>query len=96
MCRHGEPPSLGVPKHNVTRAVLIVIDAQPAGNDLQVLNPPVAWIAPHFLAMSFAAFDTTTWYHMRYHAAGGVPTSPEREAAVQPALSFSQTLINDW
>ena len=45
---HGEPPSLSVPKHDVTRPVLIVIDAQAVGNNLQILNPPVAWITPHF------------------------------------------------
>ncbi len=45
---HGEPPSLVVPKDDVTRPVLIVIDAQPIGNNLQIVNPPVAWITPHF------------------------------------------------
>ena len=25
--------------------------------------------------MSFAAFDTTTWYHMRYHTVSEHPTS---------------------
>ena len=48
MSWHGEPPGLGVPKHDVTRSVLIVIDTQPAGNNLQILNPPIAWITAHF------------------------------------------------
>ena len=45
---HGKPASVDVPKHDVTRPVLIVIDAQPAGNNFQILDPPVAWITPHF------------------------------------------------
>jgi hypothetical protein len=35
---HEEPPSLGVPKNDVTRSVLIVVDAQPAGNNPQILK----------------------------------------------------------
>src|SRR5579885_201284 len=46
--RHGKPPSLGVPKHDVAGSVLVMIDTQPVGDDLQVLNPPVTRVAPHF------------------------------------------------
>ena len=28
--------------------MLIVIDAQTVGNNLQILNAPVAWVTPHF------------------------------------------------
>jgi len=61
-----------MPKHDVTRPVLIVIDAQPAGNSLQILDPPVAWIAPH-LGEELRRIRHIAWYHMRYHAANSAP-----------------------
>lgn len=48
VCWNGEPPGSGVPEHDMAGPVLIVIDAQTARYDLQVLNPPVVRIAPHF------------------------------------------------
>ena len=45
--------------------------------------------------MSFAAFDTTTWYHMRYHAADSVrplyfvlPSRTELLSDLLPAVGF--------
>jgi hypothetical protein len=62
-----------MPKHDVTRPVLIVIDAQPAGNNFQILNPPVARITTHF-GDEFRRVDTRIWYHMRYHTVMELPT----------------------
>lgn len=66
MCWHGEPSRIGMPEHDMAGPMLIVIDAQTVRDNLEVLNSPVAWIAAH-LATSFLAFDTTIWYHPRYH-----------------------------
>jgi hypothetical protein len=70
MCWHGEPPSLSVPKHDVTRPVLVVIDAQAVGNNLQILNPPVAWITPHF-------GDELRRVRHNYMVSQAVPHSPD-------------------
>jgi len=37
-----------MPKHDVARPALIVIDAQTSGNNFQILNPPIPRIASHF------------------------------------------------
>ena len=75
MRRHGEPPSLRVPKHDVTRPVLFVIDTQPVGNNLQIFNPPVAWITPHF-GDELRRVRHNIWYHMRYHQVSEHPDLP--------------------
>ena len=56
----------GVAENDVARSVLIMIDTQAARDHFQILDPPIARIALH-LATSFVAFDTGTWYHVRYH-----------------------------
>jgi hypothetical protein len=38
----------GVPENDVACPMLIVIDAQAARHYLQILDPPIAWIPPHF------------------------------------------------
>jgi hypothetical protein len=43
-----KPPGLSVLENNVTGSVLVVIDTELVGYDFQVLNAPVAWVAPHF------------------------------------------------
>lgn len=43
-----EPASSGVPENDMTGAMLIVIDAQAARDDLQIVNPPIARIPSHF------------------------------------------------
>jgi hypothetical protein len=48
MSRNGEPPGRGVPKHDVAGPLLIVIDTHAAGDNLQILNPPIARIPLHF------------------------------------------------
>ena len=45
---NGEPPCSGVPENDVACPVLIVIDAQAARDHLQILDPPIARIPPHF------------------------------------------------
>jgi hypothetical protein len=48
MRRNGEPPGSGMPENNMACPMLIVIDAQAARDHLQILNPPIARIPPHF------------------------------------------------
>ena len=43
-----EPPGRGVPENHMACSVLIVIDAQAARNHLQIVDPPIARIPPHF------------------------------------------------
>jgi hypothetical protein len=45
--RNREPACNGVPKHDMTSPVLIVIDAHAAGDSLQIVNPLVSWIPLH-------------------------------------------------
>jgi hypothetical protein len=45
---NGKTPSLGVPKNDMTRSVLIVIDAQAPRDHPQIFDPPIARIPPHF------------------------------------------------
>ena len=45
---NGETPSRSVPENHVARSVLIMIDAQAAGDHFQVLNPPIARSPTHF------------------------------------------------
>lgn len=48
MRRHGEPSGCGMPKHDVAGPVLVVIDAQAVRDYFEILDAPVAGIAPHF------------------------------------------------
>jgi len=43
-----EPASSSVPENDMTGAMLIVIDAQAACDNLQILNPLIARIQLHF------------------------------------------------
>mgnify|MGYP003338206195 CR=1 FL=1 len=45
---HGEPSGGGMTKYAVAGPVLVVIDAQAVGNYFEILDAPVAGIAPHF------------------------------------------------
>jgi len=44
---NGEPPSGDMPKNDVTGPMLIVVDAHATRNHLQILDSPIARIAPH-------------------------------------------------
>jgi hypothetical protein len=63
---NGKTSSGGVPKNDVTRSMLIVIDTQAARDHFHILDPPIARMRS-ILATSFAVFDTRTRYHVRYH-----------------------------